>query len=127
MLDTDSVSFAFRGQGQVGERILEHRPSELCVSALTVAELRFGADKRSSRKLHGLIDTFTRNVEVVSFDTEAARHFGRLSSKLANRGTPIGNFDALIAAHASALGAVLVTNNTRHFSRVSGLRVENWI
>src|SRR5436309_135807 len=55
MLDTDTVSFALRGQGRVAARLLEHRPSELCISSITLAELRFGAEARRSRKLHRLI------------------------------------------------------------------------
>lgn len=63
MLDTDHVSYAIRGHGNVGHKILAHRPSEICISALTVAELRYGADRRHSHKLHGLIDIFTENIE----------------------------------------------------------------
>ena len=127
MLDTDSVSFALRGEGQVGARILEHRPSELCVSSITVAELRYGASRRNSAKLHQLIDTFTSNVVVVPFDEECAAHFGHLASELSARGAPIGEFDALIAAHAITLEVTLVTNNIKHFSRVRGLNVINWV
>jgi len=126
MLDTDHVSYAIRGHGHVGAAILAHRPSELCLSSITLAELRYGADKRASRKLHGLIDAFASNLEVAPFDAEAARQYGRLASRLANRGTPIGQFDALIAAHAVALGISLVTNNVQHFARVRGLKIENW-
>ena len=126
MLDTDSVSFALRGQGRVGTRIAEHRPSELCVSSLTLAELRYGADRRKSAKIHHLIDLFATNVAVVPFDETCAGHYGTIASELARRGTPIGAFDVLIAAHALAIGATLVTNNVRHFSRVRGLSVENW-
>jgi len=127
LLDTDTVSFALRGQGEVAAQIRTRKPSELCISAITVAELRFGADRRGSRKLHGLIDAFAAAIEVVPFDELAATEFGRIGSVLAERGTPIGDFDVLIAAHAVALRCTLVTNNTRHFSRVSGLSVENWI
>ncbi|HEY2091405.1 MAG TPA: type II toxin-antitoxin system VapC family toxin [Thermoanaerobaculia bacterium] len=126
MLDTDSVSFALRGEGQVGPRILEHRPSELCVSSITVAELRYGASRRNSAKLHQLIDTFTSNIAVVPFDEECAAHFGHIAGELAARGALIGEFDALIAAHAIALQVTLVTNNTKHFTRVRGLTVVNW-
>ena len=126
LLDTDSVSFALRGQGDVGARIRACRPSDLCISAITLAELRFGADRKGSRKLHGLIDTFASAVEVVSFDGAAAVEFGRIGSRLAERGTPIGDFDVLIAAHAVALRCTLVTNNVRHFSKVAGLSVEDW-
>ena len=127
LLDTDSVSYSLRGQGGVGARITSQRPSELCISSITLAELRFGADRRRSRKLHGLIDTFISAVEVAPFDEAAATQFGKLGSALAAKGTPIGEFDVLIAAHAVSLRCVLVTNNLRHFSKVPGLKVENWL
>jgi tRNA(fMet)-specific endonuclease VapC len=126
LLDTDSVSYALRGQGQVGARIRGERPSDLCISAITLAELRYGAERKGSRRLHALIDTFAAAMEVAPFDEVAAAEFGRLAGILADRGTPIGEFDVLIAAHAVALRCTLVTNNVRHFSRVPGLTVENW-
>lgn len=127
MLDTDSVSYALRGQGRVGARILERRPSELCISAITVAELRYGAARRASTKLHDLIDAFTADVAVLPFDDECAMHFGTIAAALAAHGTPIGELDVLIAAHALAAEATLVTNNVRHFARVDALAVENWL
>lgn len=127
MLDTDSVSFALRGHGHVGERIVAHAPSELCVSAITVAELRFGADRRKSTKLHRLIDTFTDTIRVAPFDQACAATFGKLASKLVAKGRPIGNYDTLIAAHAIARGLTLVTNNEKHFGQVDGLKIENWV
>lgn len=128
LLDTDSVSFALRGQGNVATHIRARRPSELCISAITLAELRYGAERKGSRKLHGLIDVFASAVEVAPFDEAAALEFGRIGSVLAERrGTPIGEFDVLIAAHAVALRRALVTNNVRHFSKVPGLTVENWV
>ena len=127
MLDTDTVSFALRGQGRVAARIVEHRPSELCVSAITVAELRFGATRRKSAKLHELIDAFTGNVAVMPFEEDCAAQFGRIASQLADAGSPIGELDALIAAHAVSLALTLVTNNVKHFNRVVGLKVENWL
>ena len=127
MLDTDTVSFALRGQGRVPARLLEHRPSETCISSITLAELRFGAEAKRSRKLHGLIGTFVDSVAVVSFDQSAADRFATVAASLARRGEPIGTFDTLIAAHALSLGLTFVTNNTKHFQRVAGLKTENWI
>jgi tRNA(fMet)-specific endonuclease VapC len=126
MLDTDTVSFALRGQGGVAARLLEHRPSELRISAITLAELRYGADARRSRRLHRLISTFVEAIEVVAFDQAAAGRFGVVAAVLARRGEPIGTFDTLIAAHALSLRLTFVTNNTRHFTRVPGLATENW-
>jgi tRNA(fMet)-specific endonuclease VapC len=127
MLDTDIVRRALRGQGEVPARVLEHRPSQLCVSSITLAELRYGADAGGSRKLHGLIDTIFRSVAVLPFDEAAADRFGRVASALARRGEPLGTFDTLIAAHALSCGLTLVTNNTKHFQRVVGLRMANWL
>jgi tRNA(fMet)-specific endonuclease VapC len=126
LLDTGSVSFALRGQGEVGARLRAERPSDVCISAITLAELRYGADRKGSRRLHGLIETFAAAVEVMSFDEAAAAELGRIGSVLAERGTPIGEFDVLIAAHAVALRCTLVTNNVRHFSKVPGLSAESW-
>lgn len=126
LLDTDSVSYALRGHGKVGDHIRSRKPSEMCVSAITVAELRFGADRKHSKRLHALIDGFTGTVEVAPFDETAAVEFGRLGNLLAERGSPIGEFDVLIAAHALVLRCTLVSNNIRHFSKVPGLSLENW-
>ena len=127
MLDTDTVSFALRGRGRVAARLLEHRPSELCISSIALAELRYGAEERRSRKLHRLISTFVEAIEVMSFDQSAAGRFAVVAAALARRGEPIGTFDTLMAAHALSLRLTLVTNNTRHFARVVGLATETWV
>ena len=127
MLDTDTVRFALRGQGRVAARLLEHRPSQLCISSITLAELRFGAEARRSRSLHRLISTFAESVEVVAFDQRAADRFATVATSLARRGAPIGSFDTLMAAHAVSLELTFVTNNTQHFGRVVGLKTENWV
>ena len=90
MLDTDTVSSALRGQGDVSAHLLDHRPSEVCVSSITLAELRFGADSKGSRRLHRLIDTFVSSVQVLPFDQAAADRFGVVALALAKRGEPIG-------------------------------------
>ena len=126
MLDTDSVSYGLRGQGRVAQNILARRPSELCMSALTLAELRYGAERKHSKRLHALIDTFADSVSVVAFDDKAAARFGAVAAQLAHGGAPIGTMDVLIAAHALAVGSILVTNNLKHFSRVRALRSESW-
>jgi len=126
MLDTDTVSFALRGVGNVAARLAKHKRSELCVSAVTVAELRFGANRRGSRRIHRAIDSFLSGVEVVAFDNAAAEGFGVVAAALASAGEPIGHMDTMIAAHALSVDATLVTNNRKHFSKVADLRVENW-
>ena len=127
MLDTDTVSLVLRGQGAAGANLTSHAPSAVCLSAITLSELRFGAEKRGSKRLHRLIDTFVTSVEVVPFDATAAALFGRLGVDLEGRGTPIGILDTLIAAHAMSRNLTLVTNNTKHFTRVKGLKTANWL
>ncbi|MBI3629377.1 MAG: hypothetical protein HY217_07360 [Candidatus Rokubacteria bacterium] len=85
MLDTDTVSFALRGQGRVAAHLLEHRPSEICIRSITLAELRYGAEARRSRKLHRLISTFVETIEV-AFDQSAAGRFATVAGALARRG-----------------------------------------
>ena len=127
LLDTDTVSFALRGVGNVASAMLLHKPSKIAISAITLGELRFGAEKRRSKKLHSLISAFCGPIDVLAYDALAATQFGKLCSLLQQRGTPIGLADTMIAAHAQSLGRVLVTNNTRHFSRVPGLKLESWL
>jgi tRNA(fMet)-specific endonuclease VapC len=126
MLDADTVSYGIRGQRQVGARILQHQPSELYVSSITLAELKFGAEAKRSQKVHRAIRSFIKDVAVIPFDEAAADRFALVAAALARRGVPIGALDTLLAAHALSLGLTLVTNNTKHFSRVPGLAVENW-
>jgi tRNA(fMet)-specific endonuclease VapC len=127
MLDTDTVSFALRGEGRVASRLLQERPSAVCVSSITVAELAFGATRRKSPKLQALIDRFLSSVQVLAFDTAAAMRFGAVAATLAEAGTPIGNLDTLIASHALSCDLTLATNNRKHFGLVPGLRTENWL
>lgn len=127
MLDTNTVSYALRGVGGVERRLLSQRPSEICISAISLAELRLGADHRRSAKLHLLIDRFVASVAVAPFDAEASSRFGAVGAALFRKGAPIGQLDTLIAAHALALDLTLVTNNSKHFDRIRGLRVENWV
>jgi tRNA(fMet)-specific endonuclease VapC len=126
MLDADTVSYALRGQGQVAARLLEHQPSELCVSAITLAELNFGAEVRRSPRIRRAIRSFIKDVAVVPFDQGSAERFAVVAAALSTRGQAIGLYDTLVAAQALALGLTVVTNNTRHFNRVPGLAVENW-
>lgn len=126
MLDTDTVSLYLRHEGPVVSNLNARRPSEVCLSSIALGELRFGADKRRSRRIHRMIDRFAASIDALPFDSAAAAMFGRVRASLESKGTPIGALDTLIAAHALALDLTLVTNNTKHFSRVDGLRTENW-
>jgi tRNA(fMet)-specific endonuclease VapC len=131
MLDTDSCSYIIRLQPMEVLQTLQYRVErgdEICISAITYSELLVGAERsgNSQKHLH-LIDEFCSRVDFIApWDAEAARFFSRLQSYLFKQGTPIGNNDTMIAAHAQSLQAIVVTNNQKHFSNVPDLNLENW-
>lgn len=128
MLDTNIVSELVRDpQGRVSERIAEVGPEAICVSIVVAAELRFGCAKKGSAKLTAQIEAILESMPVLALDVPADAEYGRIRKELDSAGTPIGPNDMLIAAHALASGAVVVTANTGEFSRVRGLAVENWL
>jgi len=128
MLDTNTVSAALRGTAGLDKRLLQLDPAQWCISAITRAELRYGvALKPEAAKLARYVEAFLQATTTMPWDEAAADAHGYLRAQLRRAGTPIGDFDEMIAAHALALGAVLVSDNTRHFRMVEGLPLENWI
>lgn len=129
LLDTDTCSYAIRGaSATLDTRLAAADSGSLAISAVTRAELVFGLAKRGnpralSRLVHGFLDRLT----ILSWDAAAADQFAELRAKLERDGTPIGIFDTMIAAHALALKAVLVTNNSKHFQKAKALKLENWL
>ena len=101
---------------------------QLCISAITLGELHYGAEK-SMHRLKNLqsIEHFAARLEVLPFSPKAAAHYGQVRAELERAGTPVGTHDMLIAAHARSEGLTVVTNNRREFDRVEGLQVENWV
>jgi tRNA(fMet)-specific endonuclease VapC len=126
LLDTDTISFWLRGEGGVVDRLSALRPSQVCTSAIVVSELELGVRRRGSRKLRRGVEAIYAELEVLPYDTAAARRYGEVATALLDAGVPIGVEDAMVAAHSLALGLTLVTHNTRHFERVPKLRVEDW-
>ncbi len=128
LLDTDVCSYLMkRRHPALIERVQEYAPRELKISVVTEYELEFGARRSGRPEIRRVIRAFLENVEVLSFDRPAAREAGEIRAHLAATGQLIGAYDLLIAGHARSLGAVLVTNNVREFSRVRDLRLENWV
>lgn len=128
MLDTDTVSYLVRGKvPELDERIAATPPKQLCVSAVTRGELLFGLNlKNGAHRLAHLVDQVLQRLPCLPWDEAAATHFASIAADLHKSGSPIGHMDSMIAGHAASLGAVLVTNNSRHFSRVRTVKVENW-
>ncbi|MCC6863968.1 MAG: type II toxin-antitoxin system VapC family toxin [Rhodobacteraceae bacterium] len=128
MLDTNIVSELARNpQGKVFQRIHEHGAEMICISAITSAELRFGCAKKGSLRLTAQIEAILSSLKVLAFDVPADVEYGCIRTALELAGTPIGPNDLLIGAHARAVDAVLVTANESEFSRIQGLKVENWL
>lgn len=128
MLDTNASSEAMRGHPAFDARLQALPPGQWCISAVTCSEIRYGVARRPEAvRLHWMVKEFLRIVPILPWDAKAANRHGELRADLKARGKPIGDFDEMIAAHALTDGAVMVTDNTRHFSRVAGLVIENWL
>lgn len=131
MLDTNTLIYVLNARPQhqaVLDQFNQHDPRNLCLSSITLAELRFGVEQSQRRNsTQGKLNRVIAALSVAPFEERAARAYGSLRALLQADGTPIGPLDTLIAGHALSLGMTLVTNNTREFSRVRGLRTENWI
>ncbi len=128
LLDTDISSYIMkRFSPSLVERVKGFSVRELKVSVVTVFELEFGI-LRSDRPeaLRRVVRAFLENVEILPWTSAAAVHSGAIRAELADRGQPIGAYDLQIAGHARSLGATLVTHNRKEFSRVLGLRWEDW-
>ncbi len=128
MLDTDISSYIIRNRPEsVRARFRKLDSSQLCISVITHAELLYGVKSVGAGKAIRLdVEDFVRRLDVLAWDSTAAGHYAEIRVKLEAGGTPIGNMDMMIAAHARSTNTVLVTNNEKHFRRVSGLLVENW-
>jgi tRNA(fMet)-specific endonuclease VapC len=128
MLDTDICIYIIKQRPpSVAARFRELAAEDLCISAITYAELMNGAKKSAQVEANiAKLGALARELSVLSFDMAAAVIYGDVRSRLERDGQVIGASDLLIAAHALQCGLILVTNNEREFRRVRGLRVENW-
>jgi len=127
MLDTNTVSQLIRGAPAiVRERLVATPMADICISAITEGELRFGLARRPAAiRLAAAVEEFLRGVDVLSWDRRAADRYGSLRAALERRGIPLGNLDTLIAAHALAVGARLVSSDGA-FRRIPELRPVDW-
>ena len=128
LLDTNICIYIInRRPMEVFDRFEGLKVGQVAISSITGAELSSGVHKSGSSRNRQALDKFLAPLDILSFDEAAMRAYGSLRSHLEGQGTPIGSMDMLIAAHALALDATLVTNNTREFHRVPGLALENWV
>jgi len=129
MLDTNTcIALIKRKPVHALQKFSEYQVGDIGVSAVTLAELRYGVSKSQHHaKNQTALDEFMLPMEVAAFDEQATVAYGVLRAALEKQGTPIGPLDTMIAAHALSLSVTLVTNNTREFNRVPELTVVDWI
>lgn len=129
MLDTDTSSYIIRQRPEsVRARFQQLQPEQVCISIMTYAELLYGVERSSSSRINrDIVEQFVRHLVIEHWNEQAADQYAYIRTRLEANGTPIGSMDMQIAAHARSLDITLVTNNTRHFERVDGLVLENWV
>ena len=127
VLDTNILIYFFKGLGSVPQRLLSVSPKDIGVPAVVIYELEYGITRSSSpTKRQQQLTEFCSLVNILPFGRAEAKLTAGIRTKLEKKGTPIGPYDLLIAGTAISNNAVLVTNNTKEFSRVPKLQVENW-
>lgn len=127
MLDTNIVIFVLKRRPVELLDVFKRHADQMCISAITLAELVHGVEKSTIPEQNmRRVEDFISRVEILVYDIEAALHYGDIRADLEEKGTPIGVNDLHISAHARSRGLIIVTNNTREFCRVDGLRVVDW-
>jgi len=128
LLDTNIISDLIRNpRGKAAKRITRVGEDNICTSIIVAAELRYGCAKSGSQRLLKAVEDLLGEINVLAFDVPADANYGEIRAELETAGKPIGGNDLLIAAHAYAIGAAVVTTNTGEFKRIRGLKVENWL
>lgn len=128
LLDTNILSDLIRNpQGKAAKRIAKVGEDQICTSIIVAAELRYGCARSGSRRLIEAVEELLSEIDILPFDVPADATYGMIRSVLEASGKPFGGNDLLIAAHAQAIAATIVTANEGEFKRVRGLTVENWL
>jgi len=128
MLNTNICINGMKNYPQALREKFNSLAEQLCISSITLGELHYGAEK-STRRVDNLsaIEHFVARLDVLPFEAKAAAHYGQLRAELERAGTPCGPHDMQIGGHARSEGLIVVTNNLREFSRMPGIRAENWV
>ncbi|MER2517225.1 MAG: type II toxin-antitoxin system VapC family toxin [Candidatus Accumulibacter phosphatis] len=129
MLDTDTASYLIKGKSRAIEaKLAALMPSMVCISVMTRAELQYGLKRLAGdHRLHLAVRQFFKIVRILPWDADAADWYAEIRHQLVSTGQPIGELDMMIAAHSLSAGAVLVTNNSRHYERIAApLILDNW-
>jgi tRNA(fMet)-specific endonuclease VapC len=129
LLDTNTcIYFLNKKSEPIIAQFKRFSPQEVKLSAITVAELYFGAEKSKAKiKNWQTVESFVSAFETVSFDEKCSKIYAKIRASVEQAGTPIGSMDLLIASISLANGFILVTNNTKEFARIKKLKLENWL
>jgi len=129
MLDTDICIALIKNRPEaMRSRLSRLSPEEVGISGIVAAELWFGVEHSQKKKRNtAALKDFMEYVSLLDWPCEASNTYGQIRAEIQKKGTPIGAMDLLIASHALSLDVVLVTNNTKEFERVPGLKIENWL
>jgi tRNA(fMet)-specific endonuclease VapC len=128
LLDTNICIYWFKGSMGIDRRVAAVDIDDVSVSSITIAELLYGAyNSANIEKNISKVKEFEDATNVIDLDRESLEHYARIKAKLRAEGKMLDDFDILIAATAIVNGCVLVTNNAKHFERIDGLTIENWI
>ncbi len=127
MLDTDICIYVMKDRPSGLRKTFNQQHEFLSISSVTLAELLYGAEKSAKPGYNlNIIEHFAARLVTLPFEDKAAAHYGQIRAGPERQGRPIGPYDLMIAGHARSEGLILVTNNSREFDRVDGLRLENW-
>ena len=128
LLDTNILIYTIKNRPEEVRKTFNLHAGQMAISTITVAELIYAAE-RSAKPEQNLndIEGLIARLDVLDFNSDAATHFAQVRAELYAKGQPIGPYDMMIAGHARSKGLILVTNNTKEFERVAGLRIENWV
>ena len=127
MIDSDTLSYVMKGRDLGVRERFSKMLRQVSISSVVFAEIAYGLNKTSSVRYQAVFDALLEIVPVEPWSRSCAEEYARIRGDLERAGTPIGVLDMMIAAAAKVAGATLVTNNTAHFSRVRGLKIENWV
>jgi tRNA(fMet)-specific endonuclease VapC len=128
LLDADTVSLFVRREAKVIARLQTTSPDLLALSTVTLMEIEYGLSRKPERRaaLEAVLLPFFNDIHILSYNPEEARATAAIRASLSQSGQPIGPYDVMLAGTALARGLILVSSNTREYSRVSGLLLEDW-
>jgi len=127
MLDTDIASYLIKyNASNLSEKFIKFH-KECCMSSITVAELKYGALKKGSTALISRVNVFCELIPIIAWDEKTANEYAKIRTQLELNGSPIGAMDTMIAASAKENNCILITNNTKHFSCIPNLKIDNWL